>query len=203
MRRLAGQTLIELLVALGVMSVGLFAAIALVYSNLGLVERDTDEVIVVNLAREGIELVKQARDTNWLNGAAFDVGLVNPSDAHDFTATPVWDGVVAQPTFAFTANDFTDSAVNIVLAGPTSTRMYANQNVTADITGIATPFQRLLTLHPICVDAANTETVLNTGSCEETPGLSKIGIRIESHVHWTRRSIAKDFVMYDDIYDWK
>lgn len=193
----------EVLVALAVVSIGLFAAAGLVFGNLNLVERDTDRVIAVNLAREGIELAKQIRDSNWLSGNAFDTGLVNAGSPGDYTASPVWNGVIAAPYFDFTTNGITDSNAAIVLTtASTTTDFYANQNTAPPIGGAATPFARLITFSPICVDGAGVQTVIASGTCEAI-GQVKAGIRIESRIQWTRKGGAKSTVIYDDIYDWK
>ncbi|MCI0479767.1 hypothetical protein L0Y59_04435, partial [Candidatus Uhrbacteria bacterium] len=82
-----GQTLIEFLIATAVITTGLFAASTLVFSNLALMDRDSDEIVVINLAREGVEQAKQKRDANWLAGVPFDTGL---KSGDDYTATPLW-----------------------------------------------------------------------------------------------------------------
>lgn len=186
----------ELLLAMSVIAVGLFAAVTLVYSNLALVDRDTDEVIAVNLAREGVELAKMTRDSNWLAGNAFDAGMLSGSD---YTATPVWDGVVTSPSFEFTPGALGDANTRIVESSNASARSFlANYNAAPVVTGTSTGFLRLLTFHPICDDL----TVLNSGStCE--PGKLKIGIRVESAIRWTRKGKVQNFTIYEDLYDWR
>ena len=195
----SGQTILELLIAFMVIAVGLFAAATLVFSNLNLVQRDADEVVAVNLAREGIELAKQMRDSNWLDGSPFDLGFSDaPLNPLDYTATPVWEGTwipaMTVPSFLFSANDFTHGNATIV---KTAHGMYANSG--GGITGTATPFQRLLTFHPIC----KTEPISFVDSGTACPaGVAKIGIRVESHVRWARKG-ASTLTMYDDLYDWR
>ena len=197
MRLAKAQTLIEMLAALAVISVGLLAAITLVYSNLNLVERDADETVSVNLAREGVELAKSIRDSNWLAGYAFDMGLANPTNT-DYTATPVWNGVAGNVYFDFTADDFTnDNAKIVTTPTPASPNFYANFDTAAAVSGTSTAFLRLLTFHPICDDY----TVLDSGSvCSPK---YKIGVRVESHIRWLRKGITKDQTIYEDLYDWR
>jgi prepilin-type N-terminal cleavage/methylation domain-containing protein len=198
MHRSRGQTLIELLVAVAVISTGLFASMNLVYSNLALVDRDTDEVVAINLAREAIEISKQIRDSNWLEGSAFDKGLYDPADVTDYTATPLWEPSLARPAFSFEANSFEDENASIVSATTTQVQGFlANRNVGADINGNGTSYKRLITFHPICSD----NSVLDAGSCGGA--LSKVGVRIEARMRWTRRGIEKGTVIYEDLYDWK
>lgn len=203
MRLSRGQTLIELLVAIAVITIGLTAALGVVFQNLGLVNRDTDEVIVTNLEREAIESAKQIRDSNWLAGNAFDTGLVNPVDPTLYTATLVWDGSQPQPTTDFSATDLSSANAQVVIATSTDPNgLYANANTAAHITGTKTPFARLYTFHPICSNASDVQTVLNTGTCE-AGGLTKVGVRVEVDVKWARQGVTKQRVMYEDLYDWR
>lgn len=204
MRIARGNTLIELLIAMMVIFVGLFTAATLVYGNLALVQRDTDQVTAMNLAREGIELAKELRDSNWLAGKNFDDGMFNPLSGSetDYTATPAWVGTDA-PSFQFTADDLTaDTTVVVALSDSKSPDFYANQTQ-PPIVGTPTLFQRLITFHPICDDGART--VLDSGSTCMTigPDVSKIGVRVESHIRWVRKGTRNDTTIFTDLYDWR
>lgn len=61
-----GFTLIELITALSLISIALVAVISLLVSTLKTSKASKDELIAANLAREGIELIRNIRDTNWL-----------------------------------------------------------------------------------------------------------------------------------------
>ena len=195
-----GQTMIELMIAIAVIAVGLFSAMNMVYSNLALVNRDSDEVVAINLSREGIELAKQARDSDWLAGNAFDQGLFKTSDPTDYTGTVVWSGAAgAFPSFNFTANAITDANAKIVLANG----LYQQTGAS----GSSTAFARLVTFHPICDNGAGTGYIVKNptdspNNCEAL-GFPKVGIRIESAIRWTRANITKNTVIYSDIYDWR
>jgi len=195
-----GQTMIELLIAISVITVGLFSALNMVYSNLALVNRDSDEVVAINLAREGVELAKQARDSNWLAGNAFDQGLVKAADPTDHTGTVVWTGAAGTiPSIDFTANAITDDNAKIVLGDG----MYQQTGAS----GSSTAFARLITFHPICDNGAGTGYVVKNqtdspNNCEAL-AFPKVGIRIESAIQWKRANVTKNTVIYSDIYDWR
>jgi len=72
-----GFTLIEVLVAVAIFSVGTAVSVNVISYSLGLSAKIKDRTIAAHLAQEGIELVKNIRDLNWLANNAYDVGLGN------------------------------------------------------------------------------------------------------------------------------
>lgn len=65
-QRKKGETLIEVLVSLFCLALGSGAAAALIISALQTNAFTKDNLIALNLAREGVEAVRSIRDTNWL-----------------------------------------------------------------------------------------------------------------------------------------
>ncbi|MEZ4180634.1 MAG: hypothetical protein R3B41_03970 [Candidatus Doudnabacteria bacterium] len=65
----SGQTLIETLVAAFVLVMGISASIGLASYSLRATTLSTKQIIAMGLAREGVEAVKNMRDTNWLRSA--------------------------------------------------------------------------------------------------------------------------------------
>lgn len=61
-----GQTLIETLVAAFILTMGITAALALATYSLRATTNIKQRIVAIGLAREGIEAVKNMRDTNWL-----------------------------------------------------------------------------------------------------------------------------------------
>lgn len=70
-----GFTLIETLVALVLITVAMGPVFILATSSVNTASRIEHNLIAANLAQEGIEVIKNIRDTNWLNGSAFDNNL--------------------------------------------------------------------------------------------------------------------------------
>lgn len=62
-----GQTLIETLVAAFILTMGISAALGLATYSLHATSNIKQRIIAIGLAREGIEAVKNMRDTNWLH----------------------------------------------------------------------------------------------------------------------------------------
>lgn len=72
-----GQTLIETMVALFILSMGVSSAVGLSIYAFGSSNTILNQIIGTGLAREGIEAVRNMRDTNWLNDSLITNGCYN------------------------------------------------------------------------------------------------------------------------------
>lgn len=70
-----GFTLIEILIAINVMIVGVVGIYALVPSIIKTTATNSNRFTGSQFAREGVELVRNIRDQNWLNMVNWDTGL--------------------------------------------------------------------------------------------------------------------------------
>lgn len=61
-----GETLAESIIALSILAIGITFAGTIMAMSLGNVTSSKGRVLAVNIAREGIEAVRNIRDTNWL-----------------------------------------------------------------------------------------------------------------------------------------
>lgn len=73
-----GQTLIETLVACFILVMGIAAALGLATYSLQATGNIRQQTIAMGLAREGLEVVKNMRDTNWLRATI-------TADCHNFS----------------------------------------------------------------------------------------------------------------------
>lgn len=73
----AGFTLLETIVAVGIIIVGLVSALTLITNALFYVSNIQDRLIAVNLVEEGIEVARNIRDNNWLQNLAWNNGLTD------------------------------------------------------------------------------------------------------------------------------
>lgn len=194
-----GSTIIEAVVALGVISIGLFASANLVFSNLALVDRDTDEVVAVNLAREALEIGKQVRDSNWLAARSFDTGIIASGDG---TMVPEWRGDALQtaPAFDPVPNVVTDSAARVVRM---DNGMFVNRTASVPNAAVSstTEFRRLVTAQYLCMDAAGTVDVRAASAGCGSEDVA--GLRLRADIQWTRSGSVRRTSVYADLYDWK
>lgn len=70
-----GFSLIEILSVLFVISMALLGVVSLISQNIKVQNINKNNLIASSLAQEGIELVRNTRDTNWLSGDDFDNSL--------------------------------------------------------------------------------------------------------------------------------
>lgn len=77
----AGFTLLETMVAIGIIVIGLMSSLSLITNALSVVSNIQDRLIAANLAAEGIEVVRNIRDNNWLQNrgdtSKWNLGLDN------------------------------------------------------------------------------------------------------------------------------
>ena len=67
-----GQTLIETMVAVFVLTMGIVAALGLANFAVSTSRNIVKQITGMGLAREGVEAIKNMRDTNWLKGTLVD-----------------------------------------------------------------------------------------------------------------------------------
>ena len=82
-----GFTLLETIVAIGIIIVGLVSALGLITNALFYVSNIQDRLIAVNLIEEGIEVARNIRDNNWLQNLSWNNGLADGSYQASYNST--------------------------------------------------------------------------------------------------------------------
>ena len=171
-----GFTMLEIVVVLGIVSMAMVGISSLVIQNIQVQNVSTNYLGASLLAQEGLELVRNARDMNWLNGAEGDQwkfgngtpGIVDIADSSG-------DGIYAI--------DY-DGSINYTLtaANLSGARLYIKNSLyTHDSTAaIITPFYRWL-------------AVADNGDY----------LAVECHVEWTERGRTIKYVAETDLYNWR
>ncbi len=106
----SGQTLIETMVAVFILVMGIVAALALANYSLGVTGHIRQETIALGLAREGIEVVKNMRDVNWLQGTLY-------TDCYDFLQPGTSDGYCYKDWLTGPAYNLSDGTYYLSFVG--------------------------------------------------------------------------------------
>lgn len=61
-----GETILETVIAMGILAVGISLASTIVGSSLRSINASKNRIIAISIAREGLEAIRNIRDTNWL-----------------------------------------------------------------------------------------------------------------------------------------
>ena len=198
LKRRKAQSLLETIIAIGILIVGVVSMVSLM--NVMLVARTTAEyeTVATNLAREGIEVVRNLRDTNWINNLPFDQGLFassrycasfDPSNSDGSHATG-WRlaPAVLDPTLAVVKYS----------AGPyVGFYTQVGTGETAHWTVAPTIFTRTLVITDICANG----TIMGAGTA--CPVGTSAGIRTTSVVNWNERGRPHSVTLEERIYDWR
>lgn len=206
-----GFTLIELIVTIGVLSLGILAVIALSGKSYGALSLQKNKLIGMNLAKEGIEIMRNIRDENW---------LYTESSHCDSNSTPTVcaDGRVEQDG---SDCDWRCGSKNIIEGNPGFFRMdenFRDLDRNGDVvigSGAATDCQTDGVVIKKAVDdslqhTSGTSTIfkrlisINRNLDLDNDGNSDNDIQIKISVCWTERGDEwRSVFLEDHLYNWK
>lgn len=172
-----GFTLVEALVALSILIVGIISGFILVTKALYNVTIIQDRLTASFLAQEGIELVRQIRDTNYfkkLNGGidSWDDGLNNGDNIV----------IVNTNTGSVTLRLFSDPSYDPYLYYHPITGLYDH-----DSSGSKTSFQRVINISPVNNDEIKVQSIVTWKSRNISFEIGKGGIVAEDHLfNWLK-----------------
>ena len=122
--------MLEVIISLGIMTVGMMGIFSLVAQNNLIYNTNKNRFIAVALAQEGAELVRNYRDSNWLQGEAWDNEVKNDGD-YIIDAYTILDDTVDNIADARLYRDSNNKYVH-VSAGNTATPFYRLIQVTEE-----------------------------------------------------------------------
>jgi len=219
-----GQGLLELIIAVGVISVGLFGVWGLFLSNYTAQREAQARIIGANLAREGVELVKNIRDSNWLLGAenvpcAYGGVSTDPDPCR-------WDSGLLGDGNARIMNPFSTLDAENSNAGQTLELDFSVNNLTDDLTrlyrdgngfyshevGSSTAYRRVIETRALCCTAGAADSLRCAGASYDmkelgqqcsTPGELLIGLNVRSRVQWIFNGAERNLTIEDQLFNWK
>lgn len=188
-----GQGLVEVIIALGVITTGIIGVLTLTYSSLSASETSIKQIVAVNLAREGVEVVRNIRDSNWLsNDTNWLDGLIL---GNDYDGIAKFDPVVASWIIDLSVDDISEAG----------TKLYRDVDgvFTHNNSGNYSGYSRFLDMSLICGQQIDHTTILLRPTGTTCPGgYDIIGLKVISEVVWREKSGNKSFFIEENIYNW-
>jgi len=172
-----GFTLLETLVAISILLIAVTGPITVIGDSLNKIYFARDQMIAINLAQEGLETVRQVRDTNtlvdpangWLtNLANGDYKVDSWNSAANSVLTPC-SGINC------------DSSVYLDTAGISAG--HYRQGVVVGVGTVKTQFSRIVNIRDV---VANTETKVTSTVTWKTGGTPGSVTVSESVFNWTK-----------------
>ncbi|MBI4272696.1 prepilin-type N-terminal cleavage/methylation domain-containing protein [Candidatus Uhrbacteria bacterium] len=205
MKDRSGQTLIELIAAAFVLAVGLVGVLALTTANVRNQTIGNIRLVGSQLAREGVELARNIRDTNWIQVKEWDDGLKG--------ATPcaVIADTVDQFHQQFRFVECSDQLyLDLFAIYRLDDRLVQLQTPPQD--AVKTEYYRKITFDPICVDKNEAEFIEDPSSVTSDAVVAqsvdcgervKAGIQVTSEVGWRRAATTQSTKVVEQIYNWR
>ncbi|MBU2229234.1 prepilin-type N-terminal cleavage/methylation domain-containing protein [Patescibacteria group bacterium] len=202
-----GQSLIELVVAISIILIGVVSTLVLTMATIRGGKASEMQTIASNLAREGIEAVKQHRYNNWLRIESNDLSFIDWDDGlyaidnlsniaradFDPATSPNWK-------INFPADS---STPNICISNDNCLLYFQNGIYSHVLSGVPSPFYRVITINPICMESGIEIIRTDSAKCKTTDGEEKIGLQVISDVRWRIRNSWNSVVFEDHLYNWK
>lgn len=173
---LTGFTLIETIVAIFLITVGIVGAFTLITYTVSSTTFSTQKLIASYLAQEGIEIVRNIRDTNWLEDGAtlWNAGL-----------TTTCSGTCDETTGNGCIADYTYSTIR-----PPSLPQYTGQVLNIDNNG----YYSYSTIPPFTLTKFKRKIVITSAG-----DILAVCVRVE----WEEKGKTYSVSAQENLYNWK
>ncbi|MBU1037032.1 hypothetical protein KKF32_03270 [Patescibacteria group bacterium] len=202
LKQVEGIGLLEMIIALGVIITGVIGGLTLAINNLISISTNDSRLVAANLAREAVEVIRNKRDSNWLNNALWYEGILQDPD-NNYRLITFFE--VGSNSWQF--NDQTQDIENC-----DECRLYyhagsgaISHDPSADPEVSLTSYKRLVTLRQICWhEEIGSQTILSEGQkCEDDPDLEWIGWQVNTEVRWQGAGRTHRVELEDHLYNWR
>lgn len=208
------QTLLEAILAIGIIMTATIGATTLVVSTITSGRTSQDKIIAANLAREGLEVVRGTRDSNWLQrsqNVLDDSGSLYRWDSAPASLSDIISGLGPQGNlyycFSLSKTTFTaDWTFRVVLNGnPDGTVSSCTASVPVLLASSATDkyyTQGPCPLNYSCAPTKFLRTVQVQRDSESLSFGSAEFLRVTSIVDWNDHG-QKEYALTEKLYDWR
>ncbi len=143
----AAFTILEIIIAISILSFGVIAVYSAFTASVISTNYIYNRFVAANLAQEGVEIVRNIRDNNWLSGASWSAGLLNCTQGCEGDYKT---GVVSGSTLTAYSGRFL--GINTSSSDYTSNGFYSY-----DLGSTPTIFKRDITITPVCMGSDCTD----------------------------------------------
>lgn len=181
-----GTTLLEVIFAVTVILVVLTSFLSLFIITNRAQVLDANLSTAAQLAREGTELIRARRDSNWLANRNWYDGLWQAGDS-----TAIIEVNTTNPGTDAAAADFSVDSIDQAV-------LYQHDRLVNHqvVDGVATPFARLITIEPIC--SVDLPPVINACDID-----TAVGVRVSSTVQWQSSDQLRQYPLVIYLYAWR
>jgi len=175
-----GLTLIETTIGLGILMVGIMASLTVMFSSFQYSQQAEYEIVVVNLAREGIEIVRSMRNNEDDNDPTdFDIFTLTEDSNYDFD---IEDDNVADTLME---NNLINTEYNITAADCNICSLYFKDGKYVHDSNGSTPtiYNRLIKIEEV----------------DTQPNVK----RVISEVSWNIKNKTYSYTLETYLYDWQ
>jgi hypothetical protein len=216
-----GQGILEVVIAMSVIVMGLISIMSLVFFNINVQAYNHNMLVASNLAREGIEVVRNVRDSNWFNSeidwddSLFD-GNTPGGEENSFVISnrSSWDALNFDYGLSPAGISWEDCIINdafcrLYLTPILGNPEYKIYNYGRDLSRVliadaeVSNFYRMIYINEICDTGTEEKILTDYGNFCGTHGYTKIGMQVISKVGWENKGSMKTIEVEERIYDWK
>lgn len=186
-----GQSLLETIFAIGILLIVVSAVMALATSSITGQQESEAQVLGNNLAREGIEVIRNIRDSNILDGKKWDNGLNSGAAIVRFDS---FDNRWLLD-YNYQPGD------NKIYFYPDGVYAHDNGQISKP-----TPYTRIVVINSICLRLQNPnqgQEDIKDNCDPDSEKEKKIGLKVSSQIVWNDKSRLRKITMEDLLYAWK
>lgn len=174
----SGFTLVEVMVAVAILSIGLIGGLTAITNNLKNISSQKNKIVASGLVEDGMERVRNVRDTNWLKGEAdwkHDIEGTNSSNK----TVKFFCGDNGHQQIPSSPQTFSDCGENCrvyiytkTINPGIGTQCYSDDFNKPGYSKVATSFYRLITLVEKSSDSVEVKVNVKWTSGEQTYNLT-------------------------------
>lgn len=205
-----GFTLVEVIVMMAVLTIGVLATLAVANVAVRSSERNEQQAVGANLAREGVELVRAIRDSNWsakTDGSgsgcwdyypnqAITAGQVPPGSCN-----PRFQSLAAATSFVAYLNVGNGYPYLVIPSGSPASTTDPAYRLCQDARGLYVPSASACASGRTYYRRVTIQRAKDLG-IDDDDGLRKYSIRVTSYVSWQGRG-DEDIKVEEYLTDWR